>query len=307
MKIVVMGAGGLGCYIGGQLMRAGRDVTLVARGAQLQALSTSGLEVRWNGTSARLPSVKVTGNPDTLAPADLIILAVKAYDLVEAIEAMRPIVGPETLIFPILNGVDHVERLNVAFGPDRVLGGLSNMTAHVVAPGIVERLGQHGFLEFGEQSGGVTARSERVAAVLAVEGLEVKASDTIVRSLWQKFAVICGVSVCSVVRGDKATIFRGAPETTDLARQLASEVVKVGQARGIDIADAAIDSFVQMFEGLMSGFKPSMLVGLERGQRIEVEALSGAVVRMGRESGVPTPANAFVYACLKPHALGRAM
>ena len=305
MKIVIMGAGGLGCYIGGQLIRGGRDVTLVARGAQLAALTESGLEIRWNGTSARLPSARATGDPATLAPPDLIVLSVKAYDLAGAIEGMRPLVGPATSIFPILNGVDHIRRLNEAFGAERVLGGLSNLTAHVVAPGIVERLGQHGGLEFGEQSGEATERCHRFEKALAVEGLQAKASPSIVTSLWQKLAVICGVSVSCVVRGDKAAILRGAPESIELVRQLAAEVVEVARARGIDIDHGAVDSFVQLFDSLPQVFKPSMLVALERHQRLELEAMNGAVVRMGREAGVPTPGNAFVYACLKPHVQGR--
>ena len=304
MKIVIMGAGGLGGYIGGQLLRAGRDVSLVARGAHLEALKSTGLEVRWNGTSARLPSVAATGDPAALPTADLIIVAVKSYDLAGAMDAMRPIVGPETAIVPILNGVDHIRLLNEAFGAGRVLGGLSSMTAHMVAPGIVERLGQHGILEIGEQPGQSAGSCKQTEALLSVDGLEPRMSARIIGSMWQKLAAICGASVCCVVRGDKAAVLRGAPETMDLARQLAAEAVKVGQARGVEVESTAIDAFVQLFDSVPLGFKPSMLVGLERGQRLELEALNGAVVRMGRETGMPTPANAFVYACLKPYARG---
>lgn len=305
MKIVMMGAGGLGGYIGGQLARAGRDVSFIARGEQLKAFHSNGLEVRGVGATFRVPQVMATDDPQKIDSADLIIVGVKTYDLAGAIESMRAMVGPRTSILPILNGVDHVRVLNESFGMQCVLGGLSSMTAHVVSPGVVERVGNHGILEFGDQSGEITPRAEEIAAILSVDGLKAKASAGILESMWQKLAMICGAAVCCVVRGDKATVARGNPETSDLVRQLATEVVRVGQAMQVGVEDTAIEATVKLFDSVPLAFKPSMLVGLERGQRLELEALNGAVVRMGKEVNVPTPANAFVYACLKPYASGR--
>lgn len=304
MKITIMGTGGLGGYIGGCLAHAGNDVTFIARGKQLDALSRNGLEVRSATGNFYMPSVKTSDAAAQLEPADLIVLSVKAYDLTEAIESMMPQVGPATMILPMLNGVEHMRSLNDRFGADRVLGGLSTMTAHVVAPGIVERIGEHGHLEFGEQAGGITTRVESIEKLLGVDGLNAKASPSILVSLWQKLSTICGLNVCCAIRGNKQAVLRGMPETGDLMRRLSSEVVEVAQAMNIDLQDTAIDAATQLFGSMPLQFKPSMLIALERGNRLELEALNGAVVRFGREFGVPTPANVFVYACLKPYVDG---
>lgn len=165
MKIAVMGAGGLGGYIGGRLVHAGNDVSFIARGAQLEAMQKNGLEVRSVAKNFHIPSVTATDNPADVGPVDLIVLSVKAYALAAAAEAMRPLVSPNTMIVPVLNGIGHIETLGERLGTEHVLGGLISMTAHVVSPGIVERLGEHGTFEFGEQAGGITARVEAVEQV----------------------------------------------------------------------------------------------------------------------------------------------
>ena len=304
MKIAVMGTGGLGGYIGGRLAHAGNDVAFIARGPQLKALQQNGLEVRSVMENFHVRSVKATDDPAEVGPVDLIVLSVKAYDVVAATEAMRPLVGTMTTIVPVLNGVDHIRTVSEILGTEHVLGGLISMTAHVVAPGVVERIGEHGSFEFGEQAGGITARVEAVEQVLGIDGLNGTASPSIIVGMWQKLATICGADICCVVRGDMGAVRRGMPETGDLMRQLITEVVKVSQAMNVDLMDAAIDSCIDLLSSVPTHFKPSMLVGLEHGNRIEVEALNGAVVRYGRELGVATPANGFVYACLKPYVDG---
>lgn len=304
MKIAVMGAGGLGGYIGGRLAHAGNDVAFIARGAQLEAMRNSGVEVRSVAENFHIPSVSATDNPAEIGPVELIVLSVKAYDVAAAAKAMRPLLGPNTMIVPVLNGVGHIETLSEHVAAEHVLGGLISMTAHVVSPGVVERLGEHGAFEFGEQSGGLTARVEAVEQVLNIDGLNGKASPNILVGMWQKFAAICGANVCCVVRGDKATVLRGMPETGVLMRQLCSEVANVAKALNIGLADTAVDSFIELFNSTPPHFKPSMLVGLERGERIELEALNGAVARYGRQLGIETPANDFAYACLKPYVDG---
>lgn len=304
MKIAVMGTGGLGGYIGGQLANAGNDVCFIARGAQLEALNNKGLEVRSTKQNFHLPTVTATSDPAEVGAVDLIIFSVKAYDVGSAIDSMKPMVGANTSIVPILNGVGHMEGLTAQFGSDHTLGGLTSMTAHVVAPGIVERIGEHGTFEFGEQAGGTSDRVETLEKTLGIDGLNGKASATIMLGIWQKFATICGANICCIVRGDKAAVMRGMPDTGDLMRQLCGEVVKVAQARSIDLPDTAVDQFMELFGSVPPHFKPSMLVGLEHGHRIELEALNGTVVRFGGELGLPTPANRFLYACLKPYVDG---
>ena len=304
MKITIMGTGGLGGYIGGRLAQAGNDVTFIARGKQLDALAASGLRVKCSKGDFHLPVVHVTRTTERLQPPDLIVLGVKAYDLLPAIDAIAPIVGHGTAIVPILNGVEHLRILSDHFGEKHVLGGLSNMTAHVVAPGIVERIGEHGGLEFGEQAGGISERVKAIEAVLDIDGLNGKASKNISIGMWQKFATICAANTVCAVRGDKQVVLRGMPETGDLMRQLGLEVIRVAQAMHIGLQDAFVDSIIQLFETVPLHFKTSTLLGLERGERLELDALHGAVVRMGRKLGVPTPANEFVFTSLKPHMAG---
>ena len=299
-----MGTGGLGGYVGGRLARAGNDVAFIARGARLEALRRKGLEVRSVAESFRLPEVWATHDPAEIGAVDLVILSVKSYDVVSAAEAMRPLLGPETVIVPVLNGVDHMRVVREALGAEHVLGGLISMTAHVVAPGVVERLGEHGIFEFGEPTGGLSPRVEALQPVLDIDGVHGKPSASITEGMWQKFAFICGANVCCVVRGNKETVWRGMPETGGLIRQLMVEVVAVAKAFGVGLTDSAVGASMDLLSGIAPHFKPSMLVGLERGERIELEALNGAVVRYGREVGVATPANEFVYASLKPHVDG---
>lgn len=192
MKIAVMGAGGLGGYIGGHLAKVGNDVAFIARGAQLEALKKDGLEVRSTKQNFRLKSVTATDDPAEVGIVDLIIFSVKAYDVGTAIEAMTPMVGPNTSIVPILNGVGHIDALTGKFGSDRTLGGLTSMTAHVIEPGVVERIGEHGTFEFGEQAGGRSARIEALEKALGIDGLNGRASATIMLGMWQKFSLICG-------------------------------------------------------------------------------------------------------------------
>ena len=304
MKIAIMGTGGLGGYIGGRLAHAENDVTFIARGAKLEALGQNGLEVKSVMESFHLRAVKATDKPAEVGPVDLIVLSVKNYDMVAATKAMKPMVGATTTIVPVLNGVDHITTVSEIVGAEHVLGGLISMTAHVIAPGVVERLGEHGVFEFGEQDGSTTARLKAAEQVLGIDGLRGKASSSIMAGMWQKLATICGANICCVVRGTKGDVLRGMPETGELTRQLVTEVVEIAQAKGVALTDAAIDACMDMINATPVHFKPSMFVGLERADRIELEALNGAVVRYGRELGIPTPANGFVYACLKPYIDG---
>ena len=304
MKIAIMGSGGLGGYIGGRLAQAGNKVTFIARGPQLEALQQDGLQVKSVMGDFHLPSVRASHDPAAVGPVDLILLSVKSYDLATAAEALRPMLGAETVILPVLNGIDHVSALNEMLGPEHVLGGLTSMTAHVLSPGLVERIGDHGIFQFGEQAGGRSPRVAALQAVLGIDGLNGQASTDIMAAMWQKLALICGANIWCVVRGDKTAVWRGMPETGRLIRQAISEVVRVAQAQGIALTEAAIEAAMNTLESTPPQFKPSMLLGLERGQQIEVEALNGAVVRYGQAVDVPTPVNGFVYACLKPYVGG---
>jgi 2-dehydropantoate 2-reductase len=305
MKIAIMGTGGLGGYIGGRLAHAGNEVSLIARGPQLEAIRQNGLQVKHAQGEFHIQPAQATDNPAEVGPVELILLSVKTYDLVPAVEAMRPMVGPQTAIIPVLNGIEHIEILSDMLGAEHVLGGQTSMTAHIVAPGVVERIGEHGVFEFGEMAGDLSSRVEAIEQVLGIEGLNGKAVSNIAESMWQKFAGICGVGVFSVVRGN-AEILQRTPETLELIWQAILEGIAVAQAKDIPLDSSLLDWAKEVMNSLPPHFKPSMLVDLERDRRIEVEALNGAMSRLGKAVGVPTPVNDFIYACLKPYANGAA-
>jgi 2-dehydropantoate 2-reductase len=162
MKIAIMGTGGMGGYLGGRLAHAGRDVTFIARGRQLEAIRQHGLQVKSAPGNFLVQPARATDDPAEVGPVDLILFCVKTYEVAPAAEAIRPMVGPQTAIIPVLNGVKHIERLGAGLGPAHVLGGLAGITAHVAAPGVIEQIGVHNLLEFGEMGGGLSERGETI-------------------------------------------------------------------------------------------------------------------------------------------------
>lgn len=177
------------------------------------------------------------------------------------------------------------------------------ITAHIVEPGVVERMGDHGVLEFGEMQGELSTRCREIQETLNIDGIKGTLIPNIEERMWWKFAGVCGAGVFSVVKGRKEVVWR-SPEAVDLIWQAMSETVEVAQAKGIPLDFSLIDDAKEIFEGAPPHIKPSMLVDLESGRRIEVEALNGVLSRIGREVGVPTPVNDFIYACLKPYVSG---
>ena len=300
MKIAVMGTGGLGGYFGGRLAHAGLDVTFIARGQHLQAIRENGLQVKSPNGDFVVSPAQATDNPAEVGVVDLILFCVKAYDAVSAAEQMKPMVGPQTVIIPVLNGIDHVEKISAVVGAEHVLGGWAVISAHLDAPGVIQHLALHD-LYFGEVDGGHSARVDLIQRTLAVDSLNALAEPNILLGMWRKYVGICGVGVFSVARGNGAVVL-GTPETIDLIHQCMLEVVAVGQAKGVAIDNSVADYWMNFTHSLPPHYKPSMLVDLEHGRRLEVESLNGAVSRMGKELGVPTPVNDFIYACLKPWA-----
>lgn len=304
MRIAVMGTGGLGSYIGGRLAQAGADVTFIARGQQLQAISQNGIQVQSQFGGFAVAPVRAMNNPTEVGPVDLILFCVKAYDAESAAIQIKPLVGPQTAILPVLNGLDHLETLGAILGPEHVLGGSAQITAHVIAPGLIEQVGGMHSLEFGELTGATSDRCAQIQQVLASTGIEVRVSPNIVEKMWWKLAAICGTAgVFSVVRSSAGAIAQ-TPETLALVHQAVAECVTVAQAHQISLSPALPDQIVNLVKNAPATLKPSMLIDLEHERRLEVEALNGKISRLGKAVGVPTPVNDFIYACLKPYMNG---
>jgi 2-dehydropantoate 2-reductase len=303
MKIAIVGVGGLGGYIGGRLAHCGQDVTFIARGQRLQAIRENGIRVRSPEGEFLVQPAQVTPDPRDVGPVDVVLFCVKTYDVLDAAMQLGPLVGSQTAVLPVQNGVGHIEPLERAVGQAAVLGGVAMLNAHSTAPNVFERPGGLHRLELGELDGALSPRCQAIVQALVDANIEASAVSNIQERLWWKFAGICGAGVFSVMRGSKAQIW-GEPETHELLRQAVAEAVAVANARDIPLAATLPDEAFRAFDTFPPPYKPSMLVDLEQGRRLELEALNGTLVRLGDEVGIPTPVNDFIYACLKPYVNG---
>jgi 2-dehydropantoate 2-reductase len=298
MRIAILGAGGVGSYYGGLLARAGHPVALLARGSHLDALRERGLEVR---TPEETFTVGVTaaGAPEELGPADLAIVAVKTYSLAEVAPAARLLAVGGAEVLPLLNGVEAAGRLiELGVPGDRVLGGLTEISAARISPGVVERRSPFQKVVVGELAGGLSERAERIAAAFQKAGAEGRASADITADLWRKFAFISTMAAACGLSRSPAGPIREAPLGRLLLERAIREVVAVGRARGLALGEEDVARILAFIESLAPGIKPSFLLDLEAGRPTEIDDLSGAVSRLGRLAGVETPVHDVATAAL---------
>ena len=304
MKIAVVGVGGLGGYIGGRLAQSGQEVTFIARGERLAALRENGLQVRSPDGEFVIHPVQATDESAEVGPVDLILFCVKTYDVETAAAGLHPLIGPGTALLPVQNGIAHLEQLRAILGNEVVLGGMAMINAHSPAPGVIERPGGPHRLEFGELGGEPSARCLAIAQAITGAGMEAVVSPKIAERMWWKLVGVCGASVFCLMRANKGRVWDYA-ETPVLVRQIVAEGVAVAHAQGIALTPTLPDEMVKIANTFPPQYKPSLLVDLEHGRRLEIEAWNGALVRHGKAAGVPTPVNDVIYACLKPYANGR--
>jgi 2-dehydropantoate 2-reductase len=303
MRILVMGTGGLGGYFGGLLQRAGEEVIFVARGGHLRALQSTGLRVTSPDGDFALP-VHATDRGGEAGPVDLVLFAVKNYDFATAAEAIRPAVGPDTAILCVQNGVETEDRLAAMYSRGHVLGGVTYVSAVIEAPGVISHTGPTGDIVFGEMDGRLTPRVRAIEKMLARTGVSTEATGEILRRLWEKFVFICaGAGMTASTRVSVGEVLAHA-ESRAMYRGLMEEAAAVGVAKGIPL-DGVVERQIAVAEQLVKGggydTRSSLYNDLAAGRRMELDALCGAVVRMGREHGVPTPLNFAVVAVLRPH------
>jgi 2-dehydropantoate 2-reductase len=300
MRIGIMGSGGVGGYFGGLLARAGRDVTFIARGPHLEAMRTRGLQVK-SVVGDYQVTVQATDNPAVVGPVDLILFCVKGYDTERAALQMGSMVGRDTAVVCLQNGVDNEDKLDTILGPGQVLGGVVHILSTVSAPGVISQTSGPRTLKFGEMDGRTTPRTERILEVLKGAGVLAVLSPQIQVDLWEKFLFICAHGgVTALTRLTLGEIL-ACPDTASLYRGVMEEVAAVGRAKRIGLAEDIVERTVSLARGFHPDTRSSLAYDLAQGNRLEVETLVGAVVRYGRELGVPTPLAFAIYACLKPH------
>lgn len=304
LKIAIMGAGSLGCFFGACLTRAGNDVTFIARGATKEALRKNGVTINSKELGDFTTQVKVTDKPDEVGPVDLIVFCVKTYDLESAAQQLQPLIGLDTLIIPVQNGVDASERIASVVGVKHVLGAVTWTNASAKAPGVITHGGSSRLI-FGDLYGVASDKLKQILMVLHDAGLSgAEVHPHVKTAIWEKFVTIAAVNaVLALVRLPAGPV-QDCPETWDLLRGAMEENAAVASAAGVSLPKSYVDDSLRMLRGYAAYARPSMLVDLTLGRRLELEAMIGAVVRLGKELGVETPINYTIYRALKPYENG---
>jgi 2-dehydropantoate 2-reductase len=303
MKIAVVGTGGVGGYFGGLLAISGQDVTFIARGAHLDAIREHGLQVSSLHGDFLVTPANATEDMTRIGAADLVLVCVKDFHLERLIPEMGSMIGKATTILPLLNGVSAADRLSQAFGQDRALGGNCHVVAFIAEPGVIQQISTFRRIAFGEWDGQMTPRTQELHRVFQATGVEVELSLDIRKTMWKKYLFIAAYSgVASVVRLPAAGI-HACQETMEILRQAMVEIEEVARAAGVALDEDDVEYAMDFARGLAPEATASMQRDVEAGRPSELEALTGYLVRKGRETGTPTPVNSFLYAALKPHEL----
>ncbi len=305
MRIAVMATGALGGYFGARMAAAGNDVSFIARGTNLEAIRSHGLKVESVLGDLHLPNPNVTDNPASIGPVDTVLFAVKLWDTEKAAKQALPLVGPNTRVITLQNGVDSAERLAPILGADNVVAGAAFIAAVMSAPGVVTHTSQFARMICGRIDGKPDASLQAFADAAQAAGIEIALSDAINRERWQKFVFLIGLSGATAATRKPLGPILADPDTRAFFLSLMREVEAIGRANGVALPADFADDRMKFGESSPPTFKASLLHDLERGNRLELDWLAGKVLEFGRLLGVPTPANEAVYAVLKLHRMGK--
>lgn len=305
MRIAVMATGALGGYFGARMAAAGNDVSFIARGTNLEAIRSHGLKVESVLGDLHLPNPNVTDNPASIGPVDTVLFAVKLWDTEKAAKQALPLVGPNTRVITLQNGVDSAERLAPILGADNVVAGAAFIAAVMSAPGVVTHTSQFARMICGRIDGKPDAPLQAFADAAQAAGIEIALSDAINRERWQKFVFLIGLSGATAATRKPLGPILADPDTRAFFLSLMREVEAIGRANGVALPADFADDRMKFGESSPPTFKASLLHDLERGNRLELDWLAGKVLEFGRLLGVPTPANEAVYAVLKLHRMGK--
>jgi 2-dehydropantoate 2-reductase len=301
MKFAIFGTGGVGGYFGGKLAQADQDVTFIARGNHLSGIQRAGLSVDSIGGNFVVKPVKATDSPQSIGVVDVVILTVKSWQLEEAVVQMRSLVGENTAIIPLMNGVEHMETLVNAFGREHVLGGVCRISAFIAAAGHIKHVGIDPFIAFGELN---RAASERVSKLYDVfkniSGVTVEASGNIELAMWEKYLLISAFSGVGAVTRAPVGEFRAIPETRAMFRRALEEAVLVANSRGVNLTERSVQSVMERIDQTQPDTMASMQKDILAGRPSELESQTGALVRMARAADVSVPTHEFIYASLLP-------
>lgn len=304
MKIAIVGAGGVGGYFGARLAQADQDVHFLARGTHLAAMRKRGLRIRSVFGDFRLApaDTHATDDPAVIGPAHIVLFTVKSSDTESAAELLPPLLGPDTVVVSLQNGIDNEEKLAAQIGSEHVAGGVAYIFAGIVEPGVVAHTGGPARILFGEMDGRHTPRLEAFLAACQRAGIDAELTGDIQVALWTKYAFICAQAGLTAATRRPIGVLRETPPTWSLFRQVLEEAVSVGRAAGVPLPDDLVERQLTLAKGLQPNLYSSLYDDLVAGRRMELEALLGELSRRAERSGVAAPASSALYAVLLPQA-----
>jgi 2-dehydropantoate 2-reductase len=304
MRIAVVGAGGVGGGFGAALAKAGADVAFIARGAHLAAMKSRGLRVQGPRGDSHLVPTRATDNPAEIGTVDVVLFCVKLWDVESAGALIKPLIGPATAVIPLQNGIDAAERLIPILGPSAVMGGVAQISASITAPGVIQQVGTFMRMIFGELDGTRSRRAEDFLALCLRAGFDATLTEQIATELWMKFILLATNAGMTALARQPIGRLRDDPDIRPVLLAAYQETIDVGRAKGVALPADALETILDFVGHAPPAMRASMALDLERGNRLELPWLSGKVVELGRELGVPTPTHRMIHAMLKPYAMG---
>ena len=300
MRIAVIGAGGVGGYFGGKLAHAGIDTTFIVRGATLDALRTNGLRVDSANGDFAIERVQATNDPSSVGVVDAVLVCVKAWQMRDAIANIAPMLGPDTIVVPMENGIDAPDVLRASLDERNVVGGLCAIVSFVVAPGHIRHAASEPVVMFGELDNRSSARTQALLDAFKKAGVKAEIPPDIHRSMWTKFLFITPLSGIGALTRVPVGKWRAMPEVRAIVDEMLRELIDVATARGIDLGDDAFEKTWQRYDALAPASTASLQRDVMDGKPSELDAQLGAVVKLGEAAGVATPVTRFVYHALLP-------
>ena len=305
MRVAVMAAGAVGGYFGGRLAAAGHDVAFIARGAHRDAIRRDGLKIESALGDLHLKDLNVTDDPKRVGPVDVVLFAVKLWDTEKAGEQTRPLVGSNTRVITLQNGVDSVERLVPILGDNAVIGGTTYVVVTIARPGVIRHTGTIARILCGRLDRRPDAVLIGYVEQIKAANIDITVTDHILLDIWKKFVLLSGTSGITASTRQPIGVIRDDEDMRAFLYKLMQETIAVGRAAGVKFSpdfQAELDRSVAGFHPMM---KASMANDLDAGNRLELDWLAGRIVALGRKYGIPTPAQEAVYAILKPYRMGR--
>ena len=305
MKIAAMAAGAVGSYFGGRMAAAGHEVAFIARRANLEALRKNGLKIESVHGDLHLPKVNATDDPRQVGPVDVVLFAVKLWDTDTAAELTKPMVGPDTRVITLQNGVDSYERVSAILGKEQTCPGTAYIATVIREPGVISHTSKFATMRVGRMDGTPDAKLSAFVDAAKAAHIDITVMPDMNSERWQKFIFLSSMAGANCVTRLPIGQILADPDTRAFYRRLLDECYAVGKANGVKLPPDYVDDRMTFSDNAPPGMKASMFHDLEAGNRLELDWLTGKVVSLGRELGVPTPASEAVYAAVKLHRMGR--